>query len=54
MVLTKLRDKLNEQEYPVVRDWLVGLMHPEARSRVTARAALETSIVTAGQEQLTP
>ncbi len=41
IVLTKLREKLNEQEYPIVRDWLVQLMHPEAGSRVTAGVVTE-------------
>ncbi len=47
IILTKLRENLDEQEYPIVRDWLVKLMHPEAGSRVTARAALEAGVVTA-------
>ncbi len=49
----KLSEKLDEQEYPVVRDWLVQLMHPKAGSRVTARAALEAGVVTAKSERLT-
>lgn len=53
IVLSKLREKLDEQEYPVVRDWPVQLMHPEAGSRVTARAALEAGVVTAKSERLT-